>query len=1344
MGVELPYLPTLDIHASNPFLSPNSAILKRQLERLNDFREKRAGVTKKQEKDAVRRLAQQQYHDDKLKATLPEVVYSALKENPRHYGAPRRFAVLIAPHAVVHKDEMIYDASKYVFEGHTIHFSAFKTPETGFWINNSWVPPSQILLSPNKTTYTFSAHLKNKDGGGILHGYLNFVQEDMPHGLLIHNNEEAFAIQLKPYASQYSIAVSADAGAVWSSGNHELSWDVKSAQWKNATWENKAGVFAYDIATNDDPILPISVIEVGITDNKSTHPATPPSFDYALTLPDRAKYTAVFQQVKDQTYFRVLLKDNTLIPPRSAARKASAIKTLFGTELFVTFDGSAFGFVGAYIDKDQRVYAIKGQAIFPAPPASPSIVGPKAVSTPKLLSELHPSPVLAEAAHHASLRKLFAKTPPLRGAFPTLASSDLNITGLLNLNPMQQDKDGQWFDAAGRAAMSDLHDGILTFMDDGLHNTFVGGNRPNLTPDVRNIIFSNPTENARFYKTLQVPFLTASLSSSTQPSAQLLNGSRAAKVLRDLPANDPVYQQQSSELYSLRWKQMYPIIQEYLDDQSSHDYTDAINTAGAYLKKDLQDRFKDVPDPDGSQAAAIKKAQDDLDDLQTYAVSNNLYWAMMLFYYTQTYYLPFLQSKMASSTLSAEISNELKAYGATLGILESNGSTANGNSFQAAFNDMIQAFTLTTILPQYMDAEGNKTDYISYLDAIMEQFLKTYATSGDPDIQEYVADITALRGDRQAIELFMNLLISVSRTTAASLSWASLVEKMRVLADADGYYSKLARGAGMLGSFLMLACVVSLVMVFRPGKGWASMTDLQRAYTVTSALSIFVFALVKIAQRGARIINFWSDLGTAANRMKVLLAGNEELINAIGPASKDAQSTFTRWLTRTTKESMEMDASEAAPFMKYFGRNASEFLARTAGIVLGLVNIALAAWTIATTSDPLEKDMAILNIVSGGLAILGIAAGWIASSIALTSIEAGLIAGVMVGVLEFAAAVLGPLSLAFAVAGMIVMIVMMFRHQDPPDPLKDFAEGQAKDIGLYMPKKTQIDYFNVIPPNGPLGISHDGLVLMNGTKYVQISALKVGPGGPISAPVVLSGAITYKPDVCLNVQTDSKGFTRIWTPTTDANGKTRAQVCLSVDDSSQIIALPPPSKTRKDDKGNTIPADPVVYAKLVKQQQWIFDCTQKGASVMVEDASYVTTAGFTIRSAATNSYLTVDAQATRVQLAGSPQEWICRMESIGPSGFSYAGSPWTIYTDSRDELIAAQMDSPGSEPLTWTIKPTLPAGLEIRSDGSIAIMANKIAAKSPKTIYTVTASITINGNKYAQSADVTIEVAVPP
>ncbi|KAJ3503343.1 hypothetical protein NLJ89_g8480 [Agrocybe chaxingu] len=1339
MGIELPYLPILDVHASNSFLSPNSAILKRQLERANEFREKRAGVTKKQEKDAARRLVQQQYHDDKLKATLPEVIYSALKENPNHYGAPRRFAVLIAPHAVVHKDEMIYDTSKYVFEGHTIHFSAFKTPETGLWINNSWVPPSQILLSPNKTAYTFSAHLKDEDGGGTLHGYLNFVQENTPHGLLIHNNEAAFAIQLKPYASQYSIAVSADAGAAWSSGNHELTWDVKSDQWKKATWEDKAGLLAYDLASNNDPILPISVIEVGITDNKSTAPVTPPSFDYALTLPDNTKYTAVFQQVKDQTYFRVVIKDNTLIPPTSAARDASAVKSLFGTELFVAFDDSAFGFVGAYIDKDQRAYAIKGEAIFPPPPALPAIVGPKAAPAPKLLSELHPT-LLAEAGDDGPFRKLFAKTPPLRGAFPTLASSAFNITGLLNLNPMQQDKDGQWFDAAGRAAMSDLHDGILTFMDEDLHNTFVGGSRPNLTAEVRNIIFSNPTENTRFYKTLQVPFLTAALSSSTQPSSQLLNGSRAAKVLRDLPANDPVYQSQCSELYSHRWKQMYPIIQQYLDDQSGNDYTDAINSAGTYLKNDLEARFNDVPDPDGSQAAAIKKAQDDLDDLQTYAVSNNLYWAMMLFYYTQTYYLPFLQSKMASSTLSAEISNELKAYGATLGILENNGTTVNGNSFQAAFNDMIRVFTLTTILPQYIDAEGNKTDYLSYLDAIMEEFLKTYATTGDAAMQEYVADITALRGDRQAIQLFMNMLISVSRTTAASLSWASLVAKMRVLADADSYYQKLARGAGMLGSMLMLGCVVSLVMVFRPGKGWKSMTALQQGNTVTAAVSIFVFAVVKIAQRGARLVNFWSDLGTAANRMKVLLKGDEELINAIGPASKDAQSTFTRWLTRTTKESMEMDASEAAPFMKYFGRNASEFLAQTAGIVLGLVNIALAAWTIATTSDPLEKDMAILNIVSGGLAILGIAAGWIASSITIAGVEAGIV----VGALEFAAALLGPLSIAFAIAGLIVMIVMSFRHEDPPDPLKDFAESKAKDLGLYMPQQTQIDYFNVIPPDGPFGISYDGLVFMNGAKYIQISALKVGPTGPISAPVVLSGDITHMPDVCLNIQTDSEGITRIWTTTSDANGKTRAQVCLSVDDKGQVIALPLPSKTKTDENGNTIPVDPAVYAKLVKQQQWIFDCTQKGASVTVKDTTHVTSAGFNIRSAATDTYLTIDAKGTRVQLASSPQEWICSMESIGPSGFSYAGSPWTIYTDSRDELIAAQMDSPGSQPLTWAIKPILPAGLEIRSDGSIAIMADKTAAQSPQTIYTISASIMINGRKYMQTSNATIEVAIPP
>ena len=107
-----------------------------------------------------------------------------------------------------------------------------------------------------------------------------------------------------------------------------------------------------------------------------------------------------------------------------------------------------------------------------------------------------------------------------------------------------------------------------------------------------------------------------------------------------------------------------------------------------------------------------------------------------------------------------------------------------------------------------------------------------------------------------------------------------------------------------------------------------------------------------------------------------------------------------------------METEEITTSMKIFGKNASEFLTNTVGTVLALVNIGLAAWDLYSTTDPLEKAMDSLNIASGSLSVIGIAAGWIAGSV-----EEGIDIGIMITceTLEMVAAWMGPLSVVLAV-----------------------------------------------------------------------------------------------------------------------------------------------------------------------------------------------------------------------------------------------------------------------------------------------------------------------------------------
>jgi len=90
---------------------------------------------------------------------------------------------------------------------------------------------------------------------------------------------------------------------------------------------------------------------------------------------------------------------------------------------------------------------------------------------------------------------------------------------------------------------------------------------------------------------------------------------------------------------------------------------------------------------------------------------------------------------------------------------------------------------------------------------------------------------------------------------------------------------------------------------------------------------------------------------------------------------------------------------------------------------------------------------------------------------------------------------------------------MSTKHQDPPDPIKDFAEQQAQTAGLYMPQDIAIDYFNVVPPDGPTGKSLDGITFQNGSRFLEIGN---GVGDPFTAPVFTNGAVTYMPNTCLS------------------------------------------------------------------------------------------------------------------------------------------------------------------------------------------------------------------------------------
>ena len=95
-----------------------------------------------------------------------------------------------------------------------------------------------------------------------------------------------------------------------------------------------------------------------------------------------------------------------------------------------------------------------------------------------------------------------------------------------------------------------------------------------------------------------------------------------------------------------------------------------------------------------------------------------------------------------------------------------------------------------------------------------------------------------------------------------------------------------------------------------------------------------------------------------------------------------------------------------------------------------------------------------LFLASATLDLVASAAGW-AVSLGIEAIGALSVAAI--------ATAAGALAIAAAIAGVIILIVILTQHKNPPDPTTNFVNSTAvKNGGFFMEYETAIDYFQVI------------------------------------------------------------------------------------------------------------------------------------------------------------------------------------------------------------------------------------------------------------------------------------------
>lgn len=227
--------------------------------------------------------------------------------------------------------------------------------------------------------------------------------------------------------------------------------------------------------------------------------ASDPGTDFNLTIACSDDFTCVLKDIDGQLTMQTVVNEPALPP---ASRTGSRIQSVFPSLLVARFDPFGTSLTGAYKDKEGRVYAMKGEVSEddepPLLPALASMAAKPPASDRNALLHNRPAPQ--------------GRPPRSHPAKPPANMKVLALLGNDSMIPDKTDPTG-YADSVAQLAMRDFHDIIVYYMDEKLRKTFVSVEPPALVPQVKHIAESNKEENAKFYRSLQVPYLTAMLAS---------------------------------------------------------------------------------------------------------------------------------------------------------------------------------------------------------------------------------------------------------------------------------------------------------------------------------------------------------------------------------------------------------------------------------------------------------------------------------------------------------------------------------------------------------------------------------------------------------------------------------------------------------------------------------------------------------------------------------------------------------------------------------------------------------------------------------------------------------------
>ncbi|MDE7262451.1 MAG: DUF1542 domain-containing protein, partial [Oscillospiraceae bacterium] len=422
------------------------------------------------------------------------------------------------------------------------------------------------------------------------------------------------------------------------------------------------------------------------------------------------------------------------------------------------------------------------------------------------------------------------------------AETSLQATDLLNLDQFAQDKNG-WYDRFQQDSMEDFYSIVKYYMPADLRQKFISANPPELDPTVKGIAEmagSKGEDPASWYKTLSVDYISNLLGNfSSDENAAYINKNRACKRLKQKTGKSSVYDVQTTALYTNRYAQKLPIINEFLKDQETNyaAHNEAIDKDAAAWKEEI------INSVQGSDEQ-LQELKDQVDRLAK-AAKNKKYWAYVLIRYAMTpSFLSMLQmiSFNPDGLDGSEFTRRVQRITAVLNILDPSA------EFVREFTYTIQIFQIANVLPQLIDFSGDINQYRYTGNLILKKFIETYIDSDDPDMQKAAKELDKLRQEGK-IDKLLEAMQEASISMSGIYNWARFVTKfegkVQKILGATGALLKIA----VVGS-VMTAVAFSMVGFVTGQLNWSSLTDIQKAAMIGGGVGLLAQFAVKILKKG--------------------------------------------------------------------------------------------------------------------------------------------------------------------------------------------------------------------------------------------------------------------------------------------------------------------------------------------------------------------------------------------------------------------------------------------------------------------------------------------------------------